>query len=808
MCKRLLSILAVLLSISACARSISPASPPWNPDLNVATLGPAQHSETHAAGLGTIAGMPPLPLYRSARGLVETSKDGVQTYARSASAVDVSPVLQLSAGSGEWVFGVWELPAVDELRYLDVELTLPQAEQQTGGVYIALANYSTQRWEIQGQVVSGRVLELNPAIHTSPGLAMYAAVIAHDGAEALVQKLSLVAFHSNLAPSAVLGADFTSGDAPLAVQFDASGSTDPEGSIARYLWDFEGDGVFDGITLGASAQHVYASPGIFNVIVAVEDIDGELGQANLEITVNLPGNTLPGAALWADPVSGQTPLDVGFDAASFDPDGTVVRRDWDFEGDGIWDAYDAGDTISHTYAAAGAYTATVRVTDNLGAQAEDTVDITVTAGNSAPSAQLTILPNDLQLGEESLLDASQSSDLDGTIEQYEWDTDGNGSFETNSGSDSTILLTTDTLGSYAVRVRVTDDAGGMAIASALISVHGWKLTAPDNANDTGYNSCLVLVNGKPAMCYYDATVSETHYVRAQDEAGASWGTPVTLGGSTQYSWMAIVNGRPAIAYSALTDMLYVRALDSDGIAWPAPVTVDSSGDTGLYNSLAVINGNPALSYFNGTTMDLRYARATDADGTAWDTPVTVDFLGSTGAYTSLAEVNGRPAISYYNVTNGDLRFVRGADAVGLTWDGPLTLDSLGTTGTHTTLLVVAGRPAICYYDQADTLLRFIRASDADGTAWGTALGIGSAGSSGPYSSLAIINGRPAIGLYSVGDLAYVRAADSSGSSWGAPELVDTPGDTGWDPSLMEVNGGPAISFLQFSNGDLLYAWGF
>ena len=42
-------------------------------------------------------------------------------------------------------------------------------------------------------------------------------------------------------PSLTYYADVTSGDRPLQVQFDASGSTDEDGDVLSYSWDF-GDG--------------------------------------------------------------------------------------------------------------------------------------------------------------------------------------------------------------------------------------------------------------------------------------------------------------------------------------------------------------------------------------------------------------------------------------------------------------------------------------------------------------------------------------------------------------------------------------
>jgi 6-phosphogluconolactonase (cycloisomerase 2 family) len=58
--------------------------------------------------------------------------------------------------------------------------------------------------------------------------------------------------------------------APIA--FDASGALDPDGTIARYDWDF-GDGtiLLDG---GPTPQHVYAGPGDYVVVLTVTDNEG------------------------------------------------------------------------------------------------------------------------------------------------------------------------------------------------------------------------------------------------------------------------------------------------------------------------------------------------------------------------------------------------------------------------------------------------------------------------------------------------------------------------------------------------------
>ena len=122
----------------------------------------------------------------------------------------------------------------------------------------------------------------------------------------------------------------------------------------------------------------------------------------------------------------------------------------------------------------------------------------------------------------------------------------------------------------------------------------------------------------------------------------------------------------------------------------------SGGDTGQYTSQAIVNGNPAIAYYNLTDGNLMFARNGAADGSGTWTITIVDSNITLGQYTSLAVVNGSPAITYYNQTNGDLKYVRALDASGTSWDTPVTLDSTGVVGLYTSLAVVNGNPAISY----------------------------------------------------------------------------------------------------------------
>ncbi len=98
------------------------------------------------------------------------------------------------------------------------------------------------------------------------------------------------------------------------------------------------------------------------------------------------GNQAPVARVTASPTSGVAPLAVSFNGStSSDADGTIASHAWIF-GDG---ATGSGSTASHTYAAPGAYTARLTVTDNQGATGTTTVAISVSADSVAAPSGLT-----------------------------------------------------------------------------------------------------------------------------------------------------------------------------------------------------------------------------------------------------------------------------------------------------------------------------------------------------------------------------------------------------------------------------------
>ena len=86
------------------------------------------------------------------------------------------------------------------------------------------------------------------------------------------------------APTARFSATPTSGNLPLAVRFDASASTDNDGTIERYDWDF-GDGSSG---TGAISDHTYADAGQYTTTLLVTDDVGASDTATELIMVADP----------------------------------------------------------------------------------------------------------------------------------------------------------------------------------------------------------------------------------------------------------------------------------------------------------------------------------------------------------------------------------------------------------------------------------------------------------------------------------------------------------------------------------------
>jgi len=127
-------------------------------------------------------------------------------------------------------------------------------------------------------------------------------------------------------PNAVIQANPTSGPAPLTVQFDASGSSDPQGQALTYAWDLDGDGQYDDAT-SKTTQRTYSAIGNVNVGLQVTDTSNATDTDHQVISV---GNGPPVPVITTPPASLQWKVgdDISFSGSATDvKDGTIPDSD-------------------------------------------------------------------------------------------------------------------------------------------------------------------------------------------------------------------------------------------------------------------------------------------------------------------------------------------------------------------------------------------------------------------------------------------------------------------------------------------------
>jgi PKD repeat protein len=305
---------------------------------------------------------------------------------------------------------------------------------------------------------------------------------------ALLLIASLAAFVSgcwpfNEAPLALFTASTLSGTAPLSVNFSAILSSDSDGIIVDFEWDF-GDGSSGS---GESVSHTYTTAGTRTVVLRVTDDDGARATASKTITVNPadtngdgPG-TSPSASFTATPLTGPAPLTVTFNASASSHAGfTITAYFWTFD-DGTTGA---GMTTTHTYApsATRTYHVVLRIisSDN-NKEATTSKDLIVTVSgatppSNAPTASFTANPNTALAPGTITFDPDLSSAATGrTLSTFVWSF-GDGSTYSRSTDVQVTHKYYTPLSSkvYTVTLTVLDDLNNSGSASRSVTINDWQ----------------------------------------------------------------------------------------------------------------------------------------------------------------------------------------------------------------------------------------------------------------------------------------------------------------------------------------------
>jgi PKD repeat protein len=257
---------------------------------------------------------------------------------------------------------------------------------------------------------------------------------------------------SNTATQSITVASFTISQpipAPgSVVTFTADSPPDACGTVTGYTWDF-GDGTTPETTNAPTVDHIYTARRSYSVSLSYQ-CSGTAPPASVA-TVNV--DSPPTAAFTPTPSAFAPGTTVSFDASGSSPaaGGTITDYAWSF-GDGSPTLHTSTTGVTHPFNTPGIYTVTLTTTDELGASAttshqvtadQPTADFTVSSPNPAPNSPVTF-------------DASASSDPESSIVDYMWDF-GNGPVDAGTSAITTHSFSA--AGTYRVKLTIKDQLG-------------------------------------------------------------------------------------------------------------------------------------------------------------------------------------------------------------------------------------------------------------------------------------------------------------------------------------------------------------
>ena len=285
-------------------------------------------------------------------------------------------------------------------------------------------------------------------------------------------KVHRIAYESdNRAPVARATATPDHGNAPLAVQLSATGSSDADGDALTYAWDLDGDGQFDD-SPSVSPSKTYSTPGEYRPRVRVTDPDGATGTA--DVAVNVGGPPVPKITSPAVGVMYDANQIIQFSGSATDPDDgsipnsglhwatvihhcTVVPDGCHTHNVQTFDDISSGQIAMPGHGRPYYLTLTLTATDSDGLQASASRDIYPNP-NIAPVARATATPDHGTAPFEVQLDASGSTDANpGDRLSYSWDLDDDGVFDDSTSVNPTHVYSNP--GHYVPKVMVRDQDG-------------------------------------------------------------------------------------------------------------------------------------------------------------------------------------------------------------------------------------------------------------------------------------------------------------------------------------------------------------
>lgn len=249
-------------------------------------------------------------------------------------------------------------------------------------------------------------------------------------------------------------------------KMDASGSKDSFDPLGRlsFRWDLDGDGKWDRPKSGrsktlASLTHAYAKGGQYKVTVEVADAQGAAARGTATVGVHLRVEALAGKDIQTGV---NTP--VTLTGSGRDKDGKIVKLEWDLDGDGKFEHQNA--KVTTVFKKKRKVVAVLRVTSSTGST--DTDSLIIVVSNAPPKATA---PKTLGAPVNKKATFSGSGqDPDNKIVKYQWDFDGDGTYDSESATSGEATHVYTRAGSFRAVFKITADDGATDSCIVAVSV--------------------------------------------------------------------------------------------------------------------------------------------------------------------------------------------------------------------------------------------------------------------------------------------------------------------------------------------------
>ncbi len=445
---------------------------------------------------------------------------------------------------------------------------------------------------------------------------------------------------ANRPPEVVLTATPQTGESPLYVDYRASSLYDPDGVVAKFEIDYDGDGIVDRTenTYGefqvssSFGKKLFESPGEYDSTITVYDEQGASATSTIRVTVNDDWGL---SGVHAD-------SNYYYFIRSIDADGAPGVA-WSEQNYG-----ESGNSILYSYAQdgyGGSWNSPIVAAQFMPQESVFEYEMANIGGFPFGIALLYSSSSEsYKLNYFSAIDARGSAWMDEmTLTSPE---EGPGGINLLDVGGLPLIIYFDINSKQFRAMKGNDRFGSSWIGPLLIeTLTGDPISEPKAA----------IIAGKPSLIY-SARVNNNYsfrYIAATSEEGTEWENSVVIEGKTiKVHALSALGELPVIAYfdyvSGIDSTLKFRkAVNQDGTVWAEPVELDPDRKIKYFASSTLqflfVDGKSVIAYSNDNGAWI--CRTADSTGVVWN-PVQQIVNYSSRMGTAMKRSDGKLGYAY------------------------------------------------------------------------------------------------------------------------------------------------------------------